>query len=144
MAPISYELNQTSRIAELEHKLHQLELVLGAKPDKVSRLASSLGTSSLLEAVQQLSTKAALLQPQQLDLIEARLANLIQKMDAIAQKSSGSTQDSAKDQKVSLSSVYEELFTNLMITVSHRLLNFMILLRKPNQLLSSYPTCYRG
>jgi Dynamitin len=99
---LPHELSQSSRIAELEHKLHQLELVLGAKPDKVSRLVSTLGTSSLLEAVQQLSTKAALLQPQQLDLIEARLANLVQKMDAIAEKSSGSPQDAAKDQKVSV------------------------------------------
>lgn len=58
------ELSQTTRIAELEHKLHQIELAVGAKPDKISRLNSSLGTKSILEAVQQLSTKSALLQPQ--------------------------------------------------------------------------------
>jgi len=93
------ELQHTTRIAELEHRLHQLEKAIGAQPEKVSRLAGTLGTSTLLETVQQLSTKAALLQPGQLDLIEARLSNLATKMDAIAEKSSGSNQDAARDQK---------------------------------------------
>jgi len=93
------ELQHTTRIAELEHRLHQLEKAIGAQPEKVSRLAGHLGTSTLLDTVQQLSTKAALLQPGQLDLIEARLSNLATKMDAIAEKSSGSNQDAARDQK---------------------------------------------
>lgn len=93
------DLAQSTRIAELEHKLFQLESAIGAKPEKITRLASSVGSTNLLEAVQQLSTKAALLQPNQLDLIEARLSNLITKMDTISEKSSGSNQDSARDQK---------------------------------------------
>lgn len=93
------DLEHSSRIAELEYRLHQLENSIGAQPEKVSRLAGNLGTNSLLEAVQQLSTKAALLQPGQLDLIEARLNNLGTKMDAIAEKSSGSNQDATRDQK---------------------------------------------
>lgn len=94
------DLANSTRIAELEHRLYQLESVIGAKPDKVSRLSGFLGTNSLLEAVQQLSTKAALLQPTQLDLIEARLSNLTSKLDAIAEKSSGSVQDATREQKV--------------------------------------------
>lgn len=94
-----FDLSQTTRIAELEHRLHVLETAIGAKPEKLSRLASSLGTSSLLEAVQQLSTKAALLQPNQLDLIEARLGNLATKMDGLGEKASGSNHDVARDQK---------------------------------------------
>lgn len=93
------ELEHTTRIAELEHRLHQLENAIGAQPEKVSRLSGTLGTNNLLEAVQQLSTKAALLQPGQLDLIEARLSNLATKMDTIAEKSSGSNQDATRDQK---------------------------------------------
>lgn len=93
------DLHKTTRIAELEHRLHQLESAIGAKPDKLNRLASSLGTNSLLEAVQQLSTKAALLQPIQLDIIEARLTNLATKMDAIAGKAVASNQDATRDQK---------------------------------------------
>lgn len=94
------ELSYTTRIAELEHKLHQIEQSVGAKPDKISRLNSSLGTKNLLEAVQQLSTKSALLQPSQLDVIEQRLANLANKMDAFNDKAAGSGSDPARDQKI--------------------------------------------
>lgn len=95
------ELSYTTRIAELEHKLHQIEQTVGvAKIDKVSRLNSSLGTKNLLEAVQQLSTKSALLQPNQLDLIEQRLTNLATKMDQFNDKAAGSGSDPARDQKI--------------------------------------------
>lgn len=94
------ELVQTTRIATLEHRLHELECAIGAKQEKLSRLTASLGTNSLLDAVQQLSTRAALLQPSQLDLIEARLNNLGTKMDGIAEKASGgANQDPTRDQK---------------------------------------------
>uniref|UniRef100_A0A0K8TMC0 Putative dynamitin n=1 Tax=Tabanus bromius TaxID=304241 RepID=A0A0K8TMC0_TABBR len=98
--PQGRNLADSSRIATLEHKLHEIEQLIGTKPDKISRLKASLGTSSVLEAVQQLSTKAALLQPNQLDLIEARLTALATKMDSIAEKTSGSSQDSQRDAKV--------------------------------------------
>lgn len=96
------ELAYTTRIAELEHKLHQIEQTVGvSKTDKISRLNSSLGTKNLLEAIQQLSTKSALLQPNQLDLIEQRLTNLASKMDQFNDKAAGSGTDPARDQKIS-------------------------------------------
>lgn len=96
------ELSYTTRIAELEHKLHQIEQTVGAsKTDKISRLNSSLGTKNLLEAVQQLSTKSALLQPNQLDVIEQRLTNLASKMDQFNDKAASSGTDPARDQKIS-------------------------------------------
>lgn len=95
------ELAYTTRIAELEHKISMIEKTVGAKPEKISRLNSSLGTSNLLEAVHQLSTKSALLQPVQLDLIEQRLGNLTTKMDVLAEKAGGSN-ESIRDQKVVL------------------------------------------
>ena len=95
------ELSYTTRIAELEHKLHQIEQVVGAKPDKISRLNSSMGTKNLLEAVQQLSTKSALLQPNQLDVIEQRLTILATKMDQFNDKAiAGGGSDPARDQKI--------------------------------------------
>ena len=98
------ELAYTSRIAELEHKIHKIEQTIGAKPDKISRLNSSLGTKNLLEAVQQLSTRSALLQPNQLDMIEQRLGNLAAKMDSFADKyisgGDGASGDSMRDQKI--------------------------------------------
>lgn len=94
------ELVHSTRIATLEHRLHELEQAIGVKSEKLSRLTASLGTNTLLDAVQQLSTQAALLQPSQLDLIEARLTNLATKMDAIAEKSAAASgQDSHRDAK---------------------------------------------
>ncbi|XP_017488860.1 PREDICTED: dynactin subunit 2 [Rhagoletis zephyria] len=94
------DLAASARIAKLEHRLHQLEQAIGAQPEKLSRLTAVTNTSNVLEAVHQLSTKAALLQVDKLDLIESRLATLTGKMDAIAEKSSGSAEDAKRDQKV--------------------------------------------
>ncbi|XP_037929267.1 dynactin subunit 2-like [Teleopsis dalmanni] len=98
--PPGSDLAASARIAKLEHRLHQLEQAVGAQPEKLSRLSTTTNTTNVLEAVRQLSTKAALLQPAQLDAIETRLGTLTSKMDAIAEKSSGSTEDAKRDQKV--------------------------------------------
>lgn len=54
---IVYQLNyrpeqarfvQTNRLAELEHRLHRLETVLGASSDKLSRLASMTSKGIIL------------------------------------------------------------------------------------------------
>lgn len=97
--PAAVELMQTSRIAQLEHRLHQLEKAVGAKTEKLSRLSAALGTETLLDGIQQLSTRAALLQPSQLDLIEVRLTNLATKMDTIAEKKTAAGQDASREQK---------------------------------------------
>jgi dynactin 2 len=95
------EVVYATRVAELEHKLHKIEQVLGVKPDKLSRLNSSLDTKNLLEAVQQLSTRSALLQPNQLDVIEQRLTNLATKMDQFKEKAAATNADRERDQKIS-------------------------------------------
>lgn len=99
-AKTATDLLHSSRIAELEHRIHELEIAVGAKPEKISRLAGSAGAGNLIEAVQSISAKAALLQPQQLDLIEARLTNLVAKMNAIDEKSAATGQDVNREQKI--------------------------------------------
>lgn len=94
------DLAASARIAKLEHRLFKLEQSIGANPEKLSRLAASTGSSNLMEAVRQISTKAALLQPNHLDSIESRLGNLSKTMDAIAEKSNTNNQDAQRDQKV--------------------------------------------
>lgn len=87
--PGADSLAQSARVAELDQRLHTLEKAIGAKPEKLSRLAGVLNVTNLIEGVQQLATRAALLQPNQLDLVEARLQNLAVKMDAIGARGAG-------------------------------------------------------
>lgn len=84
------KLAHTKRIAELEGRLHRIESIVGTQqPERLNRLASVLDTNgTLLDSVQQISTKAALLQPSQLDQIEARIAALTTKINTIHEKSS--------------------------------------------------------
>lgn len=91
-------LGQSSRVAELDQRLHLLEKAIGAKPEKLNRLAGVLNVTNLIEAVQQLATRAALLQPSQLDLVETRLLNLASRMDAIGSKGAANpSQDETSD-----------------------------------------------
>lgn len=82
------QLEHTKRIAELEARLHRIETIIGSRPpEQLNRLACALDTNgTLLDSVQQISTKAALLQPAQLDQIETRIAALTTKLNAIHQK----------------------------------------------------------
>lgn len=95
------ELVATTRIAELENKLHDIESVIGIEPEQLKRLSVALHSNNLLDAVQKVSTIAALLQPSQLDLIETRIGNLANKMDAIAAAaaSSNPNRDASVDRK---------------------------------------------
>lgn len=93
-------LGSSARVAELDQRLHTLEKAIGARPEKLSRLSGVLNVSNLIEGVQQLATRAALLQPNQLDLVEARLQNLSAKMDVIGSRGAAteSSEDSAEGQ----------------------------------------------
>lgn len=95
-------LEQTRRIAELEARLHRVEAIIGAHhPDKLNRLASALDTNgTLLDTVQQISTKAALLQPAQLDQIESKISVLTTKLNEFNDKVSPGKRG-ANDDKVS-------------------------------------------
>lgn len=97
---LSCELVTTTRIAELESKLHEIELAIGAEPEKLTRLSMALHSNNLLDAVQKISTIAALLQPTQLDMIETRIGNLANKMDAIATVSNNINKNASVDQKI--------------------------------------------
>lgn len=93
------ELVTTTRIAELENQLHEIESIIGAQPEKLNRISMALHSNNLLDAVQKISTVAALLQPAQLDVIETRINNLANKMDAITAASNNVNKDSSVDEK---------------------------------------------
>lgn len=100
---VSDQMPNTKRISELEARLHRLETIIGTtQPDKPNRLVSALDTSfTLLDSVQQVSTKAALLQPAQLDQLEERVSALSNKLDTINEKASIlSGKKCASDEKI--------------------------------------------
>ncbi|RZC32162.1 dynactin subunit 2, partial [Asbolus verrucosus] len=95
--PEQARLAQTTRVAELESRLHRLESVLGTSNDKLTRLASATSKGTLMETAQYLSATASLLDSAQLDHIEGRLSCLQQKLDVIAEKKKQIAQDEEKD-----------------------------------------------
>ncbi|KAJ3655673.1 hypothetical protein Zmor_014794 [Zophobas morio] len=98
--PEQARLSQTSRVAELESRLHRLESILGSTNDKLTRLTSVTNKGTLLETAQYLSATASLLDSAQLDHIEGRLACLQQKLDAITEKKKQIAQDEEKDKMI--------------------------------------------
>lgn len=82
------QLEHTKRIAELEARLNRIEKIVGTQQqDKLCRLSNAFDTNAtLLDSVQQISTKAALLQPAQLDQIEQRISVLTTKLNGISEK----------------------------------------------------------
>ncbi|GLH05964.1 Dynactin subunit 2 [Gryllus bimaculatus] len=102
--PEQSELSRSSRLAQLEQRLHFAESALGATPERMATLCvdprDRARPCSLLEAVQLLSAKVSLLDTAHLDHVEGRLIALAQKMDSIADKNSSTVEDAERDQKV--------------------------------------------
>ncbi|KAJ8985996.1 hypothetical protein NQ317_013880, partial [Molorchus minor] len=98
--PNQAKLMETQRIAELESRVHQLESILGASSDKLSRLTTATSKGSLMEAAEHLSATASLLDSAQLDHIEGRLGALAQKLESISEKKAQLHQDEDKDKMI--------------------------------------------
>ncbi|KOX71404.1 putative dynactin subunit 2 [Melipona quadrifasciata] len=99
--PEKARMQEAARIALLEQRLCNLESVIGTTSDKLSKFSQNLKGQGVMEALQELGAKAALLDTYQLDIIESRLATLIHRMDNITQKKAALTLDSEQEQKIS-------------------------------------------
>ncbi|XP_012233285.1 dynactin subunit 2 [Linepithema humile] len=99
--PEKARMQEAARIAQLEQRLCCLENLIGTSNDKLSKFSQNLKCQGIMEAVQQLEAKSALLDVNQLDTIETRLGTLIYRMDSIAQKKAAAEQDSEQEQKIS-------------------------------------------
>ncbi|XP_015431547.1 PREDICTED: probable dynactin subunit 2 [Dufourea novaeangliae] len=99
--PEKARMQEAARIALLEQRLCNLESVIGTTTDKLSKFSQNLKYQGVMEAVQELGAKSALLDTYQLDIIENRLASLIHRMDNIAQKKTALALDSEQEQKIS-------------------------------------------
>ncbi|XP_076626679.1 dynactin subunit 2 [Colletes latitarsis] len=98
--PEKARMQEAARIALLEQRLCNLESVIGTSNDKLAKFSQNLKCRGIMEAVQELGAKAAILDPHQLDIIENRLASLLHKMDNIAQKKTVLNLDSEQEQKI--------------------------------------------
>ncbi|KAG7196662.1 hypothetical protein KM043_015999 [Ampulex compressa] len=98
--PEKARMQEVTRIALLEQRLRNLENVIGVSHYKVIKFSQNPNCHGIVDAVQQLGAKVALLDPSQLDVIECRLATLLHTMDSIAQKRSAIAPDSEQEQKI--------------------------------------------
>merc|ERR1712112_80180 len=70
-------------LAGLASRLSSLEASLSVKPDQMSMLTMETGKKTLSAAVQVLSSKTSLMDPDKLDHIEGRLGALQQKLGSV-------------------------------------------------------------
>ncbi|KAK3930173.1 Dynactin subunit 2 [Frankliniella fusca] len=98
--PEQSQLQQTSRVTDLEQRLNKLESILGTSNENMARLGSTIHNQSITEAVEKLESRyALLLEPSQIETAEARLTGLASKLDSVAEKVNGQS-DPEKDAKV--------------------------------------------
>ncbi|XP_056647582.1 dynactin subunit 2 [Diorhabda sublineata] len=98
--PEKSRLIQTTRLADLETRIHKLESAIGIPSDKLSRLTAATSKKSLFEVAEHLSATASLLDSSQLDHIEGRLGAMAQKLEAIAEKKKQVQQNEEKDKMI--------------------------------------------
>ncbi|XP_060803481.1 dynactin subunit 2 [Amyelois transitella] len=77
-------LAQTTRIAQLEHRLHKLEQAAGVRDEEsFRRLQAATGQATLCGAASTLAAQASLLRAADMAAAEARVAGLLANVDAL-------------------------------------------------------------
>ena len=99
MKPEIVKLEEQKKVAELDMRLKNMEKILGSAPDKVSALAIETNQKNVVGSIEVLTSKLALLEPSHLDHVEGRLAALIQKMNAVAERNAV-IEDAEKQNKI--------------------------------------------
>jgi len=90
--------SEKALLSNLEHKVHQLELLVGEQ-GKTSLLSSSTHNKSLFEAVQELSKKVTLTDAHHVEQLDSRLNSLLQKVTTLSDKKSA-IEEADKNAKV--------------------------------------------
>ncbi|RVE55141.1 hypothetical protein evm_000039 [Chilo suppressalis] len=92
-------LAQTTRIAQLEHRLHKLEQVAGVRDEEAfRRLQAVTGQATLMGAARSLAAQTGLVRGGELAAAEARVAALLTGVDAL--KAAVKPQDPQLEEKV--------------------------------------------
>ncbi|RTG85036.1 dynactin 2 [Schistosoma bovis] len=81
------EMDQYDFVADIDRRIHRIEALIGQPdPNKLTALTADTTTHGLLEACSRLSARSSLFQQGYLDMIEARLASLQGKLQAVTEK----------------------------------------------------------
>jgi dynactin-2 len=89
MYELSYPADAGTSLSlhQLEERVRSLEQLLGSG-DKVSLLSGATGATTICETVRQVSRKVMLMDPAQLDQLDARLNTILEKVSSIADRKS--------------------------------------------------------
>lgn len=85
--PSRDQFDKVSKMAELEQRISQLEALLGGNPEKVSFITADTTSKTLMDSVETLQSQVSMLDVNLLDHTEARITNLLLKMDQVKEKS---------------------------------------------------------
>ncbi|XP_050418061.2 dynactin subunit 2 [Patella vulgata] len=98
--PEQAQFSKNARMANLEERIERLQAVIGQNPDKLGVLTGDTENKSLLGAVGVLNSKLSLLEPTNLEQVEARLQGVLHKLGQITEKKT-TQEDTEKQNKVS-------------------------------------------
>lgn len=97
--PEQAQFRKNARMASLEERLERLENAIGQNVDKVGVLTADTDNKSLLGAVSALNSKLSLLDPTNVEAVEARLQSVMHKLSQIADKKAAS-ENTERQQKM--------------------------------------------
>lgn len=97
--PDKAKVQDIARISHLEKRLGYLEHIVGIPNDSTAKSSQILKSKGIVNSMEKLMTNSFLLNSNQLDVLETKVASLLQKMDTVLQKKASTLQDS-KHEKV--------------------------------------------
>ncbi|KAK3588148.1 hypothetical protein CHS0354_012206 [Potamilus streckersoni] len=99
--PEQAQFSKNAKLANLEERLDRIEAAIGnCGRDKLGQITADTDHKSLVGSVSVLNSKLSLLEPANLEQVEARLNTVLHKMNQIAEKKTGQ-EDPDKQSKIS-------------------------------------------
>ncbi|XP_071966077.1 dynactin subunit 2-like isoform X2 [Antedon mediterranea] len=92
--------SQASKVTDIEQRIARLEASIGTEPQKLSALTAETASKTLTETVSFLQEKLNILEPIQVDHVDARLQSLLMRLNQAKDKKRA-LEDADKDKKIS-------------------------------------------
>ncbi|XP_033116066.1 dynactin subunit 2-A-like [Anneissia japonica] len=92
--------SQASKVTDLEQRIARLEASIGTDPQKLSALTAETASKTLTETVGILQEKLSILEPIQVDHVDARLQSILMRLNQAKDKKRA-LDDADKDKKIS-------------------------------------------